>query len=142
LAEFAVDIKHIPGQHNVVADTLSWPSEAKDGAGPQGRVVIGGLSPGSVVGEAVASCGGGPQGREAGGGHYPGPYVVAVLAASGGASAPLHYHSLAVSQRACGKTQALLESRSLKVACFSVQGEDLWCDVSTGVVRPVVPRDC
>jgi hypothetical protein len=90
----------------------------------------------------VASRRGGPQGREAGGGHSPGPYMVAVSAASGRASAPLDYHRLAVSQRACVETQALLESPSLKVARFSVQGEDPWCDISTGVVRPIVPRDC
>jgi transposase InsO family protein len=136
LAEFAVDIRHIPGQDNVVADTLSRPPGGCE-AGPQGRGASGGLSPGFVVGGVGA-----PQGREADDGHSPGPYVVAVSAVAGGALAPLDYHRLAVSQQTCAETQALLQLSSLTVAKFSVQGEDLWCDVSTGVVRPLVPRDC
>ncbi len=131
-----MDIRHIPGLDNVVADTLSRPSGGPE-AGPQGRGASGGLSPGSVEGRV-----GGPQGREAEDGHSPGPYVAAVSAVAGGARAPLDYHRLALSQQSCAETQALLQSSSLIIAKFSVHGEDLWCDVSTGVVRPLVPKDC
>ncbi len=74
--------------------------------------------------------------------YSPGACVAAVSAVAGGSLAPLDYRRLAASQRSCTETQTLLQSSSLNIAKFSVQGEDLWCDVSTGVVRPLVPRDC
>jgi hypothetical protein len=89
-------------------------------------------------GGGMASRGGGSQGREAGGGHSPGPYVMAVSPTGGRASAPLNYHRLAVSQRACVETQALLESPASRWPVSVSRGR------IRGVrgVRPIIPRDC
>jgi hypothetical protein len=115
LAEFALDIKHIPGQQNVVAKHRLMAFKSL------GTVKV----PGSR--DQLSS--------------FP-EAIMAAMSASGSCMPPLDYCKLATSQQSCEEVQALLTSSSLNIVSFRMQGKNLLRDVSTGVVRPVVPRDC
>jgi cleavage and polyadenylation specificity factor subunit 1 len=49
------------------------------------------------------------------------------------------YEALAAGQLTCSQTQLLRESTTLKIVKLKVGQAELWCDVSRGVARPLVP---
>jgi RNase H-like domain found in reverse transcriptase len=51
------------------------------------------------------------------------------------------FEELARQQLLCAETKELARSESLQVQCVSVQGHDILCDTSTGVLRPLVPAN-
>ncbi len=51
------------------------------------------------------------------------------------------WDALARGQAACQHVQELLVDSSLAVQLVEVNGAQVWCDVSTGVLRPLVPAE-
>ncbi|MBM3939179.1 MAG: hypothetical protein FJ333_11085, partial [Sphingomonadales bacterium] len=90
IAEFTADLRHLPGQQNVVADALSRP--------------------------------------------------VALVLPDLEASASIQ--QIAQAQAGCQETEDLRKSPSLQVQVVKLEGQDLLCDISTGVRRPLVPVSC
>ncbi len=62
------------------------------------------------------------------------PVVVAPSAAS-----IVNWAALACGQANCPHMQGLVASSSLQVKQMEVEGAKLLCDISTGVLRPLVP---
>jgi cleavage and polyadenylation specificity factor subunit 1 len=110
LAEFTSDIRHVPGSQNLVADTLSRPP-AGDVKEPSGS------SPGK-----------GP----------PQQLVAPVVGHSQGTRVDLE--AMARGQQACAETSATLQSSSLQCLQVRMGSQLLWCDVSRGPPRPLVPQ--
>jgi hypothetical protein len=54
----------------------------------------------------------------------------------------IDYAQLAMAQRDCTDVQRLLKDSSLHIREFQTEGSSLFCDVSTGLVRPLVPKGC
>ena len=94
ISEFTVDIRHVPGASNVVADCLSRPPEiAAVNHSPLTTFV-----PDSVDFSAIASA-----------------------------------------QKSCPDVKLLKGKEDLKIVPFNVTSGLLWCDVSTGLPRPLLP---
>jgi transposase InsO family protein len=70
------------------------------------------------------------------------PSVVqpAVLSAVAASSAQVDFAALARAQETCTSTQKLFSSSSLQLQQHVLRGVPVLCDVSTGIVRPVVPE--
>ena len=66
------------------------------------------------------------------------PGQVAVVTPS--TSGRLDFRVLAREQSVCVETQQLMENTCLQTAEVVVDGVPLWCDVSTGLIRPLVPE--
>ena len=124
LAEFTADIRHVSGSENVVADAMSRPPQQMESppCGP------------------VRECRGGQakinQSTTSGGLCSS----VEALPADP-APAPLDFARLAAAQQRCPQLLEAAKSSSLHLQEFQVQGATLWCDVSSGVVRPLVPEE-
>jgi hypothetical protein len=80
--------------------------------------------------------------------HVPGKENVVADALSRPAAAiaapaegKVNFAELARQQQLCAETQELACSESLQVQRVSVQGHDILCDVSTSVLRPLVPKN-
>jgi hypothetical protein len=121
LAEFTADVRHVAGKDNVVADALSRPTavpcDLSSSSG--GRPVPGRNVPPSTPHHQTESSP--PSGKRA-------------CSGTG-----LDFKRLAQAQSACpGFLEDTLVS-SLQVTPFQVDGELLYCDVSSGAVRPLVP---
>ena len=52
------------------------------------------------------------------------------------------FSELAKQQAGCPSTQRLLSKGSLKMQQVVIAGQSMWCDLSTGTVRPAVPEVC
>ncbi len=130
LAEFTADIRHISGSDNLVADALSRPSEIT----PLGREAMGGLSPLRGVISPLARAASTRQEQAADGSGLPRTGFPPL--------AGLDYKRLARDQEVCTEVQQMRGSPSLVVRTFTVDGVDLLCDISRGVVRPLVPVSC
>jgi len=160
IAEYTSDLQHVAGVANVVADTLSRPAAAVPASSespPRGPVrarrgdnakinqstTSGGLSSGSSPSTAAQ-----PPSRAATGPlertyaavtavTQPGPAQAPATSTAGGSL--IDFTAVAAGQAGCADTQAALASSSLQTRVFTVEGVDLWCDISTGAVRPLVP---
>jgi hypothetical protein len=55
-------------------------------------------------------------------------------------SGRLDWHAIARDQTSCDETQELRGSTSLAVSQVTWEGVAVWCDTSTGVLRPLVPK--
>ena len=53
---------------------------------------------------------------------------------------PLNWTELAAEQATCEQLQQLQKSSSLQLQLVSLQDVPVWCDVSTGAIRPLIPR--
>jgi transposase InsO family protein len=57
------------------------------------------------------------------------------------AEGKVNFEELARQQLLCAETQELAHKENLQLQRVSVQGSDILCDTSTGVLRPLVPAD-
>ncbi len=128
LAEFTADIRHVAGKDNVVADALSR------------------LAPVPAASEAGRPVSSSPNGgRPDPGGNVPPstPHhqteTSTPSAAVGRPSGGLDLTRLAQAQKHCPEMLEDAMIFSLHVTPFQVDGEVLYCDVSSGAVRPLVP---
>jgi transposase InsO family protein len=113
IAEFSAEIRHIAGQSNVVADTLSQPASATE---PEAG--------------ASAACVGSSEA----------PLVTAAGSmAAAAASPPLDITQLAQEQANCSDCAAAEQSNVLRVLTVQLEGQHVKVDVSSGVMRPLVP---
>ena len=110
LSEFAITLVHLPGQDNVVADTLSRPTP------PSGAT-------GSALAAVVSDC------PSSGG-------VCLVLPLP---DVPLSYVELAHAQLTCPDVARLRSSPALSVVAHPFHNVSLFCDTKLGVNRPLVP---
>jgi hypothetical protein len=130
IAEFTAEIRHISGQSNVVADTLSRPPPA---------------TPCSYA-DAVRGQGTSSQPATAA---PPSPSTPSLVSAStlpapvppGEASQtpPLDIHEIAAAQPGCQDCQRARSSAALRVISVQMEGAAVLVDVSSGVMRPLVP---
>jgi hypothetical protein len=132
IAEFSTELRHIKGQSNVVADTLSWPLVAAAvqlGGGPLPSSPQAGST--SMVTAA---------GLHLQPGTSPAPSAdVAAAPAARAPQSPVDIRDLARAQPACPNCQRAVHSPSLKVVSVDLQGQAVLVDISSGVMRPLVP---
>jgi hypothetical protein len=121
LAEFTADVRHVAGKDNVVADALSRPAVVPCDLSSSngGRPVPGGNVPPSTPHHQTETSP--PSGK----------------CASSGTG--LDFKRLARAQSDCPDFWEDTLVSSLQVTPFQVDGEMLYCDVSSGAVRPLVP---
>ncbi len=152
IAEYTSNISHIPGKENVVADTMSRPPAAPHTTGPVGAYTTG---PDSCLtaGPACAHNAGPDSCLTAGpiSTHTAGPdssawleetlaWLNSLTAEVPPASATeINFLAMAAAQPRCGDTQAAKRSTSLQVVNQRVAGTFMWCNISTGKARPLVP---
>ena len=126
VAEFTSDLRHVAGVDKVVADCLSRPPEEL--SLPRSTQVAGVKVP---SGSLAA-----PEDRDGSSGASTAAAAV-VLATQQG---PIRWRELARDQLTCQETQEVLTSNtSLLLEMVVYQGANLWCDTSTGALRPLVP---
>jgi hypothetical protein len=130
VAEYTLDIRHITGAANVVADTLFRPPSHAAAGGPP----------------LAATCVKVPSGSQ----------VVALQGGKQNSSPPLHlgveagladvqpaagisFHRMVANQASCPSTLQVAKSSSLSVRIVQVEGASLQCDVARGITRPLVP---
>jgi cleavage and polyadenylation specificity factor subunit 1 len=69
----------------------------------------------------------------------PPPLLQTPVAAVGPSEPPLDLLRLAEAQAADPTLMQAAKNSTLDLQAFQIQGQDLWCDVSTNTVRPLVP---
>ena len=143
IAEFTSDIQHIAGTDNVVADALSRPAA--------GLLTAGGVLSGEESSSnshlrfeqdqppAVAR-------RGSSNSHLRLEQDQPLAAAStttAAVSMPtdkcVKFNEIAAEQAVCAETKQLRERMKQSVQQVVVQGQEMWCDTSTGALRPLVP---
>jgi hypothetical protein len=124
LAEYTDDIRHIAGEENIVADTLSRPppSAAAGIKEPFG-------SP------AATWQGGKPESSSTSGN---GLAVVLAVPATGQL---INFAAIAAHQQSCPATLQASKSSSLRLQAVEVMGASLRCDTSTGIPWPLIPTE-
>jgi len=126
LAEFTSDVQHVRGEDNVVADLLSRPPEAV--SEPESRKVASVKEPSGSLTTSLSSDGTA--------GASEGHLVVSTVA---GSAPSFSYSELAQLQQSCPDVAALRASAALDVQQVTVGGEKIFCDISLGSPRPLVP---
>ena len=133
VAEFTADIRHVPGKNNVVADLLSRPPVAISQAGPAMAASV------KVPSGSLAAS----QPRD-GITRPPDPGTSAAVSAfssSPSLASGVDLTAMAASQVACSDVQELRGYAVLQVVLVKLGSAVLWCDVSSGRQRPLVPAD-
>ena len=97
MAEFTLEITHVPGADNVVADSLSRP-------------------PGVAARPKAAA-------------------AVVPPASTG----PLSWKEVAADQATCPEIKVVLLSSSLQLQQVTIQSAEVWWDLSTDSIRPLIP---
>jgi hypothetical protein len=131
VAEYTSDLRHLAGKDNVVADALSRPPGHAAGESPSSAAGVK-APPGSLV---AARQGDKPISSTS-------AAVMAVAAVDHAPQAGVDYYKMAVAQQQCEESLQLAASPSLQVQRRQVRGVELLCDVSTAVVRPIMPAAC
>ncbi len=131
VAEYTSDLRHLAGKDNVVSDALSRPHGHAAGESPPAAAGVK-APPGSPV---AARWGDKPISSTS-------AAVMAVAAAKHAPQAGVDYYKMAAAQKECEESLQLAASPSLQVQRRQVRGVELLCDVSTAVVRPIVPPAC
>jgi hypothetical protein len=147
IAEYTAETRHIAGPTNVVADTLSRPADAgKAAAAASGPVAaIAAAAPGCAVTRTAVA---------------PVSYAEAVRGVPASSSPPAaqlgppasfqppplpplqppaDIKSIAEAQKSCQDCQRAISSPSLKVISVQLDTTPVLVDVSSGVMRPLVP---
>ena len=121
IAEFTSDIRHVEGKMNVVADALSRPADCSTPSPLHHHV--------------------GP--RESHLRLEQGQPPAAVGATAAAVTLPtlecVDYAAMANEQATCQQTIKLRNSSSLSLKRVHIAGVEMWCDTSTGAIRPLVP---
>jgi hypothetical protein len=120
IAEFTSDIRHTPGQENVVADALSRPHSATAQPPPPSQRPSPALTAEDWPEEGLAA----PER----------PILAAIADAQ-----PVNFLAMAAAQRACPEVAEMMNSTTLQITTQAVGDETLLGDVSTGVFHPLVP---
>jgi hypothetical protein len=131
VAEYTLDLRHLAGKDNVVADAISRPPGHLAGESPPAAAGVK-APPGSPV---AARQGDKPNSSTS-------AAVMAVAAADHAPQVGVDYYKMAAAQQECEESLQLAASPSLQVQRRQVKGVELLCDVSTAVVRPIVPAAC
>jgi hypothetical protein len=118
IAEFTSDIRHTPGQENVVADALSRPPSAAAQPRPPSQQPPPALLPRTEEGLAALDR----------------PILAAIADAQ-----PVNFSAMAAAQRSCPEVAEMTNSSSLQITTQTVGDTALFEDVSTGVFRSLVP---
>jgi cleavage and polyadenylation specificity factor subunit 1 len=140
IAEFTADIRHIAGQANVVADTLSRPSPSGPLAGSTLAVAAAGLhlqaGTGATIG--VSCCASGSSTSPS---SSPSASPVPEPAASAPpvSQPPVSIQDIAEAQPGCPDCARAVNSAALKVIKVTLDDSHVLVDVSSGVMRPLVP---
>ena len=127
ISEYTTDIRHIAGKENVVADCLSRPPCPLSSHRSTHMASIKEPS-GSLVSPSV---------EDGSGGAYN---SVAVVAPS--KLGRPDFKVIAGQQTTCEETKKLIANPRIQASQVWVDGVQLWCDRSTGVLRPLVPCQC
>jgi hypothetical protein len=130
VAEYTSDIRHIAGEANVVADTLSRPQGLAAAEGPPSAATCVKAPSGSQV---VALQGGKLNSSPP---SLPG---VAAGVADLQPAAGISFQRMAANQASCPSPVQAAKSSSLSVRTVQVEGASLLCDVARGITRPLVP---
>ncbi len=131
IAEFAPSIRHITGESNILANTLSRPS---------GECSAPALS--SPAATNVAATCSGPGAADQGSTEVKVPSGSSVPPATAGSPpspSPVDLGALAAAQPACPDCQRAKSSPALRVSKISLNGSPILVDTSSGVFRPLVP---
>ncbi len=120
ITEFTSDIRHTPGQENVVADALSRPPSAAGQLPPRRQPTSPDLTAEDRPEEGLVT----PEQR--------------ILAAITDGQ-PVDFLVLAAAQRSCPEVAEMMNSTTLQITTQAVGDDTLLGDVSTGVLRPLVP---
>jgi cleavage and polyadenylation specificity factor subunit 1 len=130
IAEFAPSIRHIIGDSNIVADTLSRPSGECSAL------------PCSAATNVAAPCCG-PGAADQGSTEVKVPTGSSVTPATAGSPpslSPVDLAALAAAQPTCPDCQRAKSSPSLRVSEILLHGTPILVDTSSGVFRPIVPE--
>jgi len=161
IAEFTADIRHVAGSKNVVADALSRPPASSTSAeslvsSPGSPATCAGVKPPAAPASSPSPPPG-PSSAALQPSQPPAaPAVAKPPAAHAGVKPPavsasppvpifniaasgVDLAALAAAQLQCPSTAELISSPSLRVQKLDFGGTHLYCDTSTGLVRPLVP---
>ncbi len=120
IAEFTSDIRHTPGQENVVRDALSCPPSATTQPLPPSQRPSPALTAEDWPEEGLAT---------------PERHILAAIADA----QPVDFSAMASAQQACLELAEMMNSTKLQITTQVVGYEMLLRDVLTGVFRPLVP---
>ncbi len=120
IAEFTSDIRHTPGQENVVADAVSRPPSAAAQPPP----------PPSQLPSPPSTAEDWPEEGLA----APDRPILAAIADA----QPVYFSAMAAAQRTCPEVAEMTNSSTLQITTQAVGDITLLGDVSTGVFRPLV----
>ncbi len=131
IAEFAPSIRHITGESNIVADTLSRPSS--ECSAPH-------LHDSAADTVAAALCGPGAADQGSTEVKVPtGSSVPPATARLPPSPSPVDLAALAAAQPACPDCRCAKSSPALRVSEILLHGSPILVDTSTGVFRPIIP---
>jgi hypothetical protein len=123
-AEYTNDIRHIAGEENIVADTLSRPPPS----------AAAGIKEPSES-PAAAWKGGKPESSSTSGNES------AVMFAVPATGQLIDFAAIAAHQQSCPATLQASKSSSLWLQAVEVMGASLLCDTSTRIPRPLIPTE-
>ena len=130
IAEYTNQLVHVPGVQNVVADALSRPPQTSEAASTE-------PASGKEAGVIERGCERPHVPRAT----PPGPTTPSISSLSALQPLPgMDYKAVAAAQASCEATCRLRASPSLKIQDVALDSETLWCDVSTGKPRPLIPE--
>jgi len=127
ISEFTADIRHVPGSQNLVADLLSRPPAAVPEASAVKAVTV--LTASAVTGGTAGVSSSSGEVQQEGN----------ITAAARMAPPAVDLAALAAAQVDCLEVAQMKQNQALKVEKVLLGDVELWCDVSTGRQRPLVP---
>ena len=136
LAEYTSDIRHIAGKSNVVSDALSRPAAAV--ATTSSPSATPSSSP-STTPSSSPSVPGSSKGHLRPAQDRPLAAASATAAVVEPTAARVDFEAIARDQITCQQTCQLKDNGSLLIKLVQLEGSELWCDTSTGSLRPLVP---
>jgi cleavage and polyadenylation specificity factor subunit 1 len=136
IAEFTADIRHIAGQSNVVADTLSRPPPAAGqsyAAAVKGSAAMSAAAGAAATGQAAVAPPSTPSASP------PSSSSPSQLGPPRASTPPVDIQDIAAAQPGDADCQRALSSPALRVITVQLQQSSVLVDVSSGVMRPLVP---
>ena len=157
ISEFNCKIIHLPGAENV--DALSWPVSPSSAPNPDSNpssISQGPVKASSTPNPETNPSYSPPQPASVGS-QVPEVSVVSEVTEQMVSSPPspspagslpqpppsvpgISYQEMSILQQSCPKVQDLRLSSALTVVSVPFSGSVLWCDSSTGILRPLVPE--